>query len=193
MRATRTHRTTIPADQIPTWSSRFAAASCVLVLIAGFAWASPAARLGFGLIRSTEESRTPLVETSARRLVHRFSAADEPTKAEPKNAESLEGVNPLVFSTNTDFKSMGRPTRFAEISLRKDIPYRPPATVAQAHRRSRPREIANRLLQELRHQVELGLRRLGRVAFSSTLPCRAPPASGLSGFPPVSCRPVPGR
>jgi hypothetical protein len=165
MRATRTHRTTIPADQIPTWSSRFAAASCVLVLIAGFAWASPAARLGFGLIRSTEESRTPLVETSAGRPAHRFSEADKSMKA-----ESLEGLNPPLFSTNNDFKPMCRPIRFAEISLREDIPYGAPATVDPAHRRSRPREIANRLLQELRHQVELGLRRLGRVAFSSTLP-----------------------
>lgn len=66
------------------------------------------------------------------------------------------------------FDPKDEPTRVIEISLRKDRPNQRPETVQPDPIGPRPGEIAILIYPELRHQVELGLRRLCRVAFSST-------------------------
>lgn len=158
-------RTTRQTDQIPTWSSRLSATGCVLMLIVGIVWASPAARHGIELIRASKEIKAPLIETAITRVAVGPLAAKPPVVAEGQGTLSF-----LETSMTPEFQLLVRPRGVVEISLRKDQPRLSPELADSRTARSTSREIASRLFQELRHQVELGLRRLGRVAFSSTLP-----------------------
>ena len=165
MRDTPIPRTTRQTDQIPTWSSRLNAIGCVLMLIAGIAWASPTVRHGIDLIRSSKEIKAPLIETAVTRIAARPLAAKPPVETERQGTLRF-----LEFSETPDLKTSDGAGRVVGFSLRKDNPHPNPEIANSKTARSTSGAIASRLFQELRYQVELGLRRLGRVAFSSTLP-----------------------
>ncbi|MDA0296166.1 MAG: hypothetical protein O3A19_05975 [Planctomycetota bacterium] len=76
MRDTPESTITISTNPIPIWSSRFTAAGCLVMLVVGFAWASPAARHGISLLGCLGESRTLQIEGSPPHSVTRLSAAE---------------------------------------------------------------------------------------------------------------------
>lgn len=165
MQGKRRSKNTNPPDRIPTWSSRFAAAGCVLALISGFAWTSPLARVGIDLLRPSEVSQktdsissAPQPRISTRRLL----AADAST-----NPESAVSTLPRYAALRKPDRDRG--SNQIRISRRRVMPDWNSVLPESRPDRSIP-GIATRLLDELRHQLETGLRRLSHVAFSSTLP-----------------------